>query len=294
MEQFTLPLAQIGEHDLSLGELTTMDEWQKTMADVENLTGSSMSDLGSSAMTSNEGDVIEEPVVSTNTSPSQQKANYRMSTLGEMDFYQYQQQQQQIAFHNMQMQQAMQMAQMQQYQQAMQMQQQMAMNYEPRKSNRQSVMDVMLQMEQDKSRKHKKKPINPSNASLNDGLLGRVPEQRQHNMSFQGQMMSKRTTMARKSDHNLRESRNRPPSTMYYDRAGSSMGMYSQMGRSESPMPTISMSTPLQPGQHLSPNRPRTRQQPMMAQSRSTSRSSNMPSSRQSTQWGTKNKERIR
>ncbi|KAI8879538.1 hypothetical protein K501DRAFT_22352 [Backusella circina FSU 941] len=320
MEQFTLPLAQIGEHDLSLGQLNAMEEWQKTMADVENITGSSMSDLGSSAMTSNEGDVIEEPVVSANSSPpssSHQKANYRVSTLGEMDFYQYQQQQQQIAFHNMQMQQAMQMAQIQQYQQAMQMQQQMMTNYDPRNANnRQSAMDLMIQMEQEKSasrKTNKKKPINPSNVSLNDGLLSRVPEQRQHNMSFQGQMMSKKTRTS-KSDHNLRETRNRsshrPPSgmAMYYDnaRAGSSMGMdprmYPQMGRSESPMPVVSMSTPLQPmmGQYLSPNRGRSRQsqqpmmQPMMAQSRSTGRSSHMPSSRQSTNWGSKNTERIR
>jgi hypothetical protein len=246
------------------------------------------------------------------------KAQNRRSMLSDMDMYYYQQQQQQqMAFQNMQMQQAMQlqqtqqMAQIQQYQQMMQMQQlqqqQLMPNYNDTRKNRKSMsaMDLMIQLEEEKaaSRKtNKKKPLDPSKASLDEGLLSKVPQQGLHNISFQGQNKATKKAIQRvsKSDYNIQG--NRPPSTSY-SRSNTPMDprMRSQMIRSESsPIPSLNMSTPMNqylvPPQMVMQQQQQQQQQQlgmpqMMTPSKSTGRLSYQSSNRLSGNWGGYNKQ---
>lgn len=242
------------------------------------------------------GELIEETIVrAPNNQPVPNAARNRRSTIGELDMYyfQQQQQQQQMAY-NMQLQQAMQMQQAQQYAQiqqyqAMQQQQYHNMstidNNTRKNNNRKSVsaMDLMIQLEQEKaaSRKtYKKKLPDPSKASLGDGLLGRVPDPGQHNLNFQQQVQQqqmkanrKQMSRASKSDYAIQQQQqqqqqqraSRPPSTMLYD---NNKMMRSQMIRSESsPIPQISMSTPIHNPQYMIPQmmmQPQPQQQMMM------------------------------
>ncbi|CAO3607695.1 unnamed protein product [Cunninghamella echinulata] len=155
----------------------------------------------------------------TQTPPS---TRGRRTTLGEMDMMYFMQQQQ------VQMLQQQQMAQMQ-YQQAvwqaaaqqqmlqqqmmimpMEQQQQMMMlpmeqQQDSRRSKVKSVsaMDLMLQIEQEKESKvkRKQKKIDPSKARI-DGLLGQVKEQGTHNISFQHQQQAVKERAGRSTPRN--------------------------------------------------------------------------------------------
>ncbi|KAI9246870.1 hypothetical protein BDA99DRAFT_609406 [Phascolomyces articulosus] len=161
----------------------------------------------------------------------------RRSTIGEMDMMYYhmqQQQQQQMQWQMQQAAQMQQMAQIQQYQQAammMQQQQQMmaiptpvpmASSPTPRTApnqnpNRKSVsaMDLLTQLEKEKD-EAKFKPYNPktrvtapNGAKIDSGLLGRLPKNKSHNLSFQqleqqgGVDRNKFLMRASRSDMNL-------------------------------------------------------------------------------------------
>lgn len=294
----------------------TIEHWRMTVMEAEDMNSTSTPPSSGSLTTplteeEDSDDLVEEPVVRAPTrtpTPMLPTAGRdRRSTMGEMDmfYFQQQQQQQQMAY-NMQLQQAMQMQQAQQYAQiqqyqAMQQQQQYhsmsAVDNNTRKNNNRksvSAMDLMIQLEQEKaaSRKtYKKKVPDPSKANLADGLLGKVPDPGQYNYNFQQQlhqqqMKANRKQMSRasKSDYNIQQQQqqrsSRPPSTiMMYDNNNNRM-MRSQMSRSESsPIPQISMSTPLQNPQYLIPpqmmmQQQQQQQQLMMPPNMSTSRSS--------------------
>ncbi|KAI7896319.1 uncharacterized protein EV154DRAFT_493009 [Mucor mucedo] len=264
-------------------------------------------------------DLVEEPVVRapprtpTPMMPATGGRD-RRSTLGEMDMFYFQQQQQQMAY-NMQIQQAMQMQQAQQYAQIQQyqaMQQYQSMsaadNNTRKNNNRKSVsaMDLMIQLEQEKaaSRKtYKKKVPDPSKANLADGLLGKVPDPGQYNYNFQQQlhqqqMKANRKQMSRasKSDYNIQQQQrsSRPPSTiMMYDNNSSSRMMRSPMSRSESsPIPQISMSTPLQNPQYLIPPQMMMQQQQQQQQQQQLMMPPNMSTSR-SSQYISKSNNRL-
>ncbi|KAI8882827.1 hypothetical protein K501DRAFT_333758 [Backusella circina FSU 941] len=294
-------------------EMGTIEEWRKTVMEEAEGTTSSTPVSNPSSLPDESGDqTTEEPVVPT---PNTQgiKAQNRRSMLSDMDMYYYQQQQQQqMAFQNMQMQQAMQlqqaqqMAQIQQYQQMIQMQQmqqqQLMPNYNDTRKNRKSMsaMDLMIQLEEEKaaSRKtNKKKPLDPSKANLDEGLLSTVPQQGLHNISFQGQSKATKKAIQRasKSDYNIQG--NRPPSTLY-SRSNTPMDSRtrSQMIRSESsPIPSLNMPTPM--SQYLVPPQMVMQQQQlgipqMMTPSKSTGRLSYQSNSnRLSGNWGGYNKQ---
>lgn len=209
----------------------------------------------------------------------------RRSTMGEMDMMYYQMQQQQQQFQQQQQmqwqmqQQAAQMAQIQQYQQAAMMSQPTLVATPPpmagqsaaaRNPNRKSIsaMDVLTQIEREKAEsplKPKPKPkLNPAQADLGAGLLGRMPAKNTHSMSFQQMQqsgdVSKLMMRASRSDMNLsspqyRRSRSPGPEKALNPKGnnggrGSRMTSTdvrrrSEMIRSESaPHVTPSMSTP--------------------------------------------------
>lgn len=316
VNQLTQPETSVTPATTTTGEepanMGSIEHWRMTVMEAEDLnsTGTPPSSGSFTAPLTEEDDsddLVEEPVVrAPPRTPTPMMpvtgGRDRRSTLGEMDmfYFQQQQQQQQMAY-NMQLQQAMQMQQVQQYAQiqqyqAMQQQQYQNMtaaeNNTRKNNNRKSVsaMDLMIQLEQEKaaSRKnYKKKAPDPSKANLGDGLLGKVPDPGQYNYNFQQQlhqqqMKANRKQMARasKSDYNIQQQRaSRPPSTiMMYD--NNSRMMRSPMSRSESsPIPQISMSTPLQNPQYLIPpqmmmQQQQQQQQLMMPPNMSTSRSS--------------------
>lgn len=245
-----------------------IEQWRMSVLDVDT-PGSTVSS------TTPSDDLIEEPVFRISTPSS---ANYPRS-VSEMDMYNtYLQQQQQMAYnmqmqHMMQMAQAQQMAQMaqfQQYQQAMQLQQQQQQQQQKQK-NRKSVsaMDLMMQLEEEKAatRKNRKKMPDPSKANFADGFLSKLPEQGTHNINFQQMQQHHQhhqMTRASKSDYNVNKLRpvgqnamgQRPSSTlMYYD------PRMTMMRSESSPIPTISMSTPIQQQQQQQQFMPMMQQQ---------------------------------
>ncbi|CEG84338.1 hypothetical protein RMATCC62417_18156 [Rhizopus microsporus] len=247
-----------------------IEQWRMSVLDVDT-PGSTVSS------TTPSDDLIEEPVFRISTPSS---ANYPRS-VSEMDMYNtYLQQQQQMAYnmqmqHMMQMAQAQQMAQMaqfQQYQQAMQLQQQQQQQQQQQKQkNRKSVsaMDLMMQLEEEKAatRKNRKKIPDPSKANFADGFLSKLPEQGTHNINFQQMQQHHQhhqMTRASKSDYNVNKLRpvgqnamgQRPSSTlMYYD------PRMTMMRSESSPIPTISMSTPIQQQQQQQQFMPMMQQQ---------------------------------
>lgn len=301
--------AGTGEEPANMGSI---EHWRMTVMEAEDMISTGTPPSSESFTTplteddDDSDDLVEESVVRapihTPTPTTPTGGRDRRSTVGEMDMFYFQQQQQQMAY-NMQLQQAMQMQQAQQYAQiqqyqAMQQQQYHSMsaadNNTRKNNNRKSVsaMDLMIQLEQEKaaSRKtYKKKLPDPSKASLADGLLGKVPDPGQHQLNFQQQihqqqMKANRKQMSRasKSDYNIQQQQrsSRPPSSvMMYDNNSNRM-MRSQMSRSESsPMPQISMSTPIHNPQYLIPpqmmmQQQQQQQQMMMPPNMSTSRSS--------------------
>ncbi|CEP15810.1 hypothetical protein [Parasitella parasitica] len=263
-------------------KLGSIEQWRMTVMEADGIsTPTSNESIRSRAaedVSGEEGDMVEEPIVRSGSATSNANSHpplprqqtpipdngNRRSTIGEMDMFYYQQQQQQQHLYNMQlqhamqMQQAQQMAQIQQYQ-AIQMQQQHQAQQYRKANNRKSVsaMDLMLKMEQDKaaSRKtNKRKMPDPSKATLADGLLGRVPEPGQHIMNFQHHLMKQQMARASKSDYQIRQNAagsSRPPSSMIMNNSN----RRSQLIRSESsPIPTLSMSTPINQAYLIPPN----------------------------------------
>ncbi|KAI9255505.1 hypothetical protein BY458DRAFT_492777 [Sporodiniella umbellata] len=185
-------------------------------------------------------DLIEEPIL--RIAPNDARS------MSELDMYHsYFQQQQQLAYTLQMQQQMIQMAHHQQYYYHQQMAQQLAhyqhqyMQANTKARRRQSVsgMDLMIQKEQEKlgrlGQPKKKNYPNPSKASLEEGLMGKINAQRQpHTLNVQHQQAYKRSSR-----------QPRPPSTM----------IYHEDPARHHPIPTLSLSTP-QPYLHP-PSRPR-------------------------------------
>lgn len=292
------------------GNMGSIEHWRMTVMEADDINTAATPPSSESfiAPLNDEEDesdeLVEETIVRAPHQPVPNATSNRRSTIGELDMYyfQQQQQQQQMAY-NMQLQQAMQMQQAQQYAQiqqyqAMQQQQYHNMstidNNTRKNNNRKSVsaMDLMIQLEQEKaaSRKtYKKKLPDPSKAHLGDGLLGRVPDPGQHNLNFQQQVQQqqmkanrKQMSRASKSDYAIQQQQqqraSRPPSSMMYD---NNKMTRSQMVRSESsPIPQISMSTPIHNPQYMVP--PQMMMQPQQQQQMMMTPPPNMTPSRSS------------
>ncbi|KAG0165224.1 hypothetical protein DFQ28_008283 [Apophysomyces sp. BC1034] len=223
-----------------------IEQWRQTMLDTDSSASSEERPLpgrrSSRHSTLNE---IEDPTMFLQLQQQQQQQQLQLQQqiqLAKIQQYQamqvMHQQQQHQQQHQQQQQQQIQLQQLHQLQlQQQQLQQPMnrmvATPKETRKQNTRSVsaMDLIKQYEQEKdtdARRKAKKKIDPSKAQI-EGLLGRLPEQGTHSISFQHNNSHHRPNPSRSSQRHDRNNARR-----------------SQMLRSDSgPIPTPSMSTPV-------------------------------------------------